>query len=244
DTPCASAHHFYGTARCFPHLKLKRSQEGSLNSTTKSIVLWVVLVVAALVLWQMIKLGGGAGKVQEINFSQFMSQAKSGNVESVTVTGDDVQGQVHTPKDETFHTVIPANYSDLYKTLEDKGVAVTTKEPSNTTWVNLLMNGVPILLIFALFIFMMRQMQTGGNKALSFGKSRARLLSTQQKKVTFKDVAGVNEAKDELREIIEFLKEPQKFQKLGGRIPKGVLLVGPPGTGKTLLARAIAGEAN
>ncbi|HWG38095.1 MAG TPA: ATP-dependent zinc metalloprotease FtsH [Terriglobales bacterium] len=215
-----------------------------MNSTTKSIVLWVVLVVAALVLWQMIKLGGGAGKVQEINFSQFMSQAKSGNVESVTVTGDDVQGQVHTPKDETFHTVIPANYSDLYKTLEDKGVAVTIKEPSNTTWVNLLMNGVPILLIFALFIFMMRQMQTGGNKALSFGKSRARLLSTQQKKVTFKDVAGVNEAKDELREIIEFLKEPQKFQKLGGRIPKGVLLVGPPGTGKTLLARAIAGEAN
>jgi len=215
-----------------------------LNSTTKSIVLWVVLVVAALVLWQMIKLGGGAGKVQEINFSQFMSQAKSGNVMSVTITGDDVQGQVHTPKDESFHTVIPANYSDLYKTLEDKGVAVTIKEPSNTTWVNLLMNGVPILLIFALFIFMMRQMQTGGNKALSFGKSRARLLSTQQKKVTFKDVAGVNEAKDELREIIEFLKEPQKFQKLGGRIPKGVLLVGPPGTGKTLLARAIAGEAN
>ncbi|MGH9394528.1 MAG: ATP-dependent metallopeptidase FtsH/Yme1/Tma family protein, partial [Terriglobales bacterium] len=120
-----------------------------MNSTTKSIVLWVVLVVAALVLWQMIKLGGTAGKVKEINFSQFMSQAQSGNVSTVTITGDDVQGQVHTPKDETFHTVIPANYPDLYKILQDKGVSTNIKEPSNTTWVNLLVNGVPILLIFA-----------------------------------------------------------------------------------------------
>jgi cell division protease FtsH len=215
-----------------------------LNSTVKSVVLWVVLIVAALVLWQMVKMGGTAAKEQEINFSQFMTQAVNGNVNSVTITGNDVHGEVKTPKGESFHTIIPTNYPDLYKTLQDKGVSVNIKQPSDTTWVNLLINGVPILLIFALFIFMMRQMQTGGNKALSFGKSRARLLSTQQKKVTFKDVAGVNEAKEELREIIEFLKEPQKFQKLGGRIPKGVLLVGPPGTGKTLLARAIAGEAN
>jgi len=215
-----------------------------LNSTVKSIVLWVVLIAVAVVLWQMVKVGGSSSKEQEINFSQFMSQAQEGNVTSVTITGNDVHGQVHTPKDQSFHTIIPANYPDLYKILQDKGVSVNIKEPSDNTWVSLLINGVPILLIFALWIFMMRQMQTGGNKALSFGKSRARLLSTQQKKVTFKDVAGVTEAKDELREIIDFLKEPQKFQKLGGRIPKGVLLVGPPGTGKTLLARAIAGEAN
>jgi cell division protease FtsH len=215
-----------------------------LNSTVKSVVLWVVLIAAALVLWQMIKLGSTSSKTEEINFTQFMSQAQSGNVTSVTITGDDVTGQLHSPKDESFHTIIPSNYPDLYKILQGKGVSVDIKEPSNTLWVNLLINGLPILAIFALWIFMMRQMQTGGNKALSFGKSRARLLSTQQKKVTFKDVAGVDEAKDELKEIIEFLKEPQKFQKLGGRIPKGVLLVGPPGTGKTLLARAIAGEAN
>ncbi|HXR98002.1 MAG TPA: ATP-dependent zinc metalloprotease FtsH [Terriglobales bacterium] len=215
-----------------------------MNSTVKTVVLWVVLVAVAVVLWQVVKVGGTAAKEQEISFSQFMNQAQDGNVTAVTITGNDVHGQVRTPKDETFHSVIPANYPDLYKILQDKGVAVNIKEPSNTSWANLLIDGVPILLIIALWIFMMRQMQNGGNKALSFGKSRARLLSTQQKKVTFKDVAGVNEAKDELREIIEFLKEPQKFQKLGGRIPKGVLLVGPPGTGKTLLARAIAGEAN
>ncbi|HXP15793.1 MAG TPA: ATP-dependent zinc metalloprotease FtsH, partial [Terriglobales bacterium] len=130
-------------------------------------------------------------------------------------------------------------------TLNDKHVEVTVKDINNGSWpLQLLGTWAPLLLLGALWFFMIRQMQTGGNKALSFGKSRARLLSMQQKKVTFKDVAGVDEAKEELREIIEFLREAQKFQKLGGRIPKGVLLVGPPGTGKTLLARAVAGEAN
>src|SRR5439155_200850 len=132
----------------------------------------------------------------------------------------------------------------LYKSLTDKNVKVTIKDNSNGTMISWVMNGLPLLLLLGLWIFFMRQMQSGGNKALSFGKSRARMLSSQQKKVTFKDVAGVDEAKEELQEIIEFLREPQKFQKQGGRIPKGVLLVGPPGTGKTLLARAIAGEAN
>jgi cell division protease FtsH len=132
----------------------------------------------------------------------------------------------------------------MIKILRDKGVNITVKDASGGGWLTWLLNLAPIILLAALWIFMIRQMQTGGNKALSFGKSKARLISMQQKKVTFKDVAGVDEAKEELCEIIEFLREAQKFQKLGGRIPKGVLLVGPPGTGKTLLARAVAGEAN
>jgi cell division protease FtsH len=144
-----------------------------------------------------------------------------------------------------FHTTAPQNYPDMIKTLRDKGVNLTFRDVnSGSLPLQLLGTWAPLILLGALWFFMIRQMQTGGNKALSFGKSRARLLSMQQKKVTFKDVAGVEEAKEELREIIEFLREAQKFQKLGGRIPKGVLLVGPPGTGKTLLARAVAGEAN
>ena len=144
-----------------------------------------------------------------------------------------------------FSTTAPVNYPDMIKALRDKGVNINIRDVTNGSWpLQLLGTWAPLILLAALWFFMIRQMQTGGNKALSFGKSRARLLSMQQKKVTFKDVAGVDEAKEELREIIEFLREAQKFQKLGGRIPKGVLLVGPPGTGKTLLARAVAGEAN
>ncbi|MGC1872351.1 MAG: ATP-dependent zinc metalloprotease FtsH, partial [Acidobacteriaceae bacterium] len=145
---------------------------------------------------------------------------------------------------ENFHTIVPSNYPDMYKVLEDHQVSVTIKDSQGSAWFNILLQLSPILLLGALWFFMLRQMQTGGNKAMSFGKSKARLLSMQQKKVTFKDVAGVEEAKEELKEIIEFLRDAPKFQKLGGRIPKGVLLVGPPGTGKTLLARAVAGEAN
>ncbi len=213
-----------------------------MNSAVKNIIFWVVLAVTALLIWAVVRSSTGE-HVNNYTFTEFVNQVDNGNVQQVTISGGSVTGVLK--KDNAkFKTTIPSNYPDLYKNLVSKDVRVTIKDDSNGTWMTWLANGLPLLLLVGLWIFFMRQMQSGGNKALSFGKSRARLLSTQHKKVTFKDVAGVQEAKEELQEIIEFLKEPQKFQKLGGRIPKGVLLVGPPGTGKTLLARAIAGEAN
>ncbi len=214
-----------------------------MNSTVKQVVFWLVIVLSGVLLWQVVKAGNNGVKEREINFSQFMNDVDQAKVKDVTLTGPDVRGQYANEK-ASFHTTVPANYPDMIKILRDKGVNITVKDASGGGWPTWLLNLAPIILLAALWIFMIRQMQTGGNKALSFGKSKARLLSMQQKKVTFKDVAGVDEAKEELREIIEFLREAQKFQKLGGRIPKGVLLVGPPGTGKTLLARAVAGEAN
>jgi len=213
------------------------------NSTVKTIVFWLVIILSGVLLWQVVKAGSSSAKEREINFSEFESQVDQGNVTEVTIIGQEVRGKFKNDK-ASFHTTVPPNYPDMYKTLHDKGVNMTIKDAQGGGWPTWLLNLAPFILLGALWFIMIRQMQTGGNKALSFGKSRARLLSMQQKKVTFKDVAGVDEAKEELREIIEFLREAQKFQKLGGRIPKGVLLVGPPGTGKTLLARAVAGEAN
>jgi cell division protease FtsH len=212
------------------------------NSTVKTVVFWLVIVVSAFLLWTVVKQGSSGQKDKEVNFSQFMLDVDQGKVAEVTIIGMEMRGKE--TDNSLFHTTVPANYPDMIKTLRDKGVTITIKDISNGSWPSWLLNLAPLVLLAALWFFMIRQMQTGGNKALSFGKSRARLLSMQQKKVTFKDVAGVEEAKEELKEIIEFLREAQKFQKLGGRIPKGVLLVGPPGTGKTLLARAVAGEAN
>ncbi len=214
-----------------------------MNSTVKTVLFWAVIIVSAFLLWQVVRSGSNGQKDKEVNLSQFMSDVNQGLVREVTISGQEVRGK-YKNDNSGFHLSIPVNYSDIYKTLLDKGVSVNIRDISNGTWPSWILNLAPLLLLAALWFFMIRQMQTGGNKALSFGKSRARLLSMQQKKVTFKDVAGVDEAKEELREIIEFLREAQKFQKLGGRIPKGVLLVGPPGTGKTLLARAVAGEAN
>jgi cell division protease FtsH len=214
------------------------------NSTVKTVVFWVVILLSAVLLFEVVRAGSAGQKDKEINFSQFMTDIDQGNVREVTVTGMEVRGKYRNDN-SAFHTTVPANYPDMIKTLRDKGVTINIRDISNGSWpLQLLGTWAPLVLLAALWFFMIRQMQTGGNKALSFGKSRARLLSMQQKKVTFKDVAGVDEAKEELKEIIEFLREAQKFQKLGGRIPKGVLLVGPPGTGKTLLARAVAGEAN
>ncbi|MGO9210792.1 MAG: ATP-dependent zinc metalloprotease FtsH [Terriglobales bacterium] len=213
-----------------------------MNSTVKTILFWLVIVLSCVLLWQVVKASGNGAKDKSIIFSEFMSQVNQGNVADATLTGTEVTG--HYRNDKTgFHTTVPANYPDMIKQLQDKSVSITVRDPQSN-WPSWLFQILPLVLFGALWFIMIRQMQTGGSKALSFGKSRARLLSMQQKKVTFKDVAGVDEAKEELREIIEFLREAQKFQKLGGRIPKGVLLVGPPGTGKTLLARAVAGEAN
>ena len=219
-----------------------------MNSTVKQLLLWASLIAALFILWNYVAKTTGAGKDETVSSSQFQNDVDAGKVQDISVSGTEISAHYKGQK-ELYHTIIPAsftpaNYPDLYKSLREHGVNISIKDQTPSFWLNAAVSALPILLLLGLFMFMMRQMQSGGNKAMSFGKSRARLLSMQQKKITFKDVAGVDEAKEELKEIIEFLREAQKFQRLGGRIPKGVLLVGPPGTGKTLLARAVAGEAN
>jgi len=214
------------------------------NSTVRTVMFWVFIGVCLLLLWSVVQKGTSMGKPTEIGYSDLLDKIEAGQVQSATIQGTDVHGQIKGAKDQ-FHTTISSNNVDsLTKEFRSAKVVFDIKEPQNSILIPILINLGPFVLLIGIWFFFMRQMQSGGNKALSFGKSRARLLSMQQKKVTFKDVAGVDEAKEELKEIIEYLREPQKFQKLGGRIPKGVLLVGPPGTGKTLLARAVAGEAN
>ena len=200
-----------------------------------------MILATAVLLYQVVQ-HTSTGRDQVFPFSRFLEEIDRNNVKEVTIADSEIRG--HLASGESFKTVIPMEYPELINMLRDKHVQITGEKPSQSPWLAALVSWAPFLFLIGFWIFFMRQMQSGGNKALSFGKSRARLLTAHQKKVTFKDVAGVEEAKEELQEIIDFLKEPQKFQKPGGRIPKGVLLVGPPGTGKTLLARAIAGEAN
>src|SRR3989441_560428 len=212
-----------------------------MNQVYKNLALWMVIGLIVILLFTVFQ-GAQQGGQEQPNFSEFLKAVDQGRVDSVVIRGNHV---TYSLKDsaQTLRTYI-VEYPDLIKTLKDRGVRIAVKPPDANPWYAIFLQWVPMLLFIGVWIFFMRQMQGGGAKALSFGKARARLISEKQNKVTFQDVAGVDEAKEELREIIDFLKDPQKFQKLGGKIPKGVLLVGPPGTGKTLLAKAIAGEAN
>lgn len=212
-----------------------------MNQFYKNLALWLVIGMILIALFNIFN--QPQNTKFEVIFSEFMNQVETGQVTEVTIQGDNISGKYADGR--SFQTMAPPKDPDLVRTLREKGVRIVVVPPEQTSWyMNILISWFPMILLLGIWIFFMRQMQSGGGKALSFGKSKARLMNDVKNKTTFKDVAGVDEAKEELHEIIEFLKEPQKFSKLGGKIPKGVLLVGPPGTGKTLLAKAIAGEAN
>jgi len=211
-----------------------------LNNFYKNLSLWLVIGLVMVFLFNLFNTPQTSS--QELPYSDFLAFVEKGQVTKVLIDKDKIQGTF--TNNSPFVTVMPANDPDLIKELRAKGVVIQVKAHEEAPWyLTVLISWFPMLLLIGVWIFFMRQMQGGGGRAMSFGRSRAKLQSSEDIKVTFKDVAGVEEAKEELQEIIEFLRDPQKFTKLGGRIPKGVLLVGPPGTGKTLLAKAIAGEA-
>ncbi len=223
-----------------------------MNSHLKTIVIWLVVIAAVVIGYQIFDTASNTRR--QLDQTAFYRAVEAGEISELTITGDEVGFEIrgkfknNQPSSngrpiKTFSTYVVKD-DQLLSDLRAQGVKITSEKPRDSSMFGLLLMWSPMVLFLVVWVFFMRQMQSGGNRALSFGKSRAKLTSSQGRKITFKDVAGVEEAKQELQEIIEFLKEPQKFQKLGGKIPKGVLLMGPPGTGKTLLARAIAGEAN
>ncbi len=209
----------------------------------RNLALWVIIALLLVVLFNLFQPGATRGTATQEAYSDFISQVNGGQVRDVVIQGRTISGQLNDGR--TFETYTPEDPT-LVSRLTDKGVRVIAKprDADVNPLLHYLLSWFPMLLLIGVWVFFMRQMQSGGGRAMGFGKSRARLLTEKQGRVTFEDVAGIDEAKSELQEIVEFLRDPQKFQRLGGKIPKGVLLVGPPGTGKTLLARAIAGEAN
>ncbi len=210
-----------------------------MNSLQKNIALWLFISLVFVLLWHLIN--QPKSTQENIIYSDFISYAEKGQVVEVTIQGESITGKLNNGKN--FKTYAPKD-AGIIQVLKEKGVRIASKPAEESPWyMNVLISWVPMLLLIGVWIFFMRQMQAGGGKAMAFGKSRARLVTDKSKKVTFADVAGIDEAKAELEEVIEFLRDPKKFTRLGGRIPKGLLLVGQPGTGKTLLARAIAGEA-
>ncbi len=209
----------------------------------RNLIIWGVIALLLVALFSMFQ-PQGAKRGQEWTYSELMSQVRAGNVRDVTMQGNEVISNAVNPAGK-YITYVPPQAVDLTQRLEAANVGIkVTPAQTGPSLLDLLIGSLPMLLIFGAWFFFMRQMQSGGGRAMGFGKSKARLLTEKQGRITFDDVAGIDEAKEELGEIVEFLKDPMKFQRLGGKIPKGALLVGPPGTGKTLLARAIAGEAN